>query len=66
MESIKNFILLIGVIAMITTMTILGGCSAPQKQVQPKEYVIKIESDTPVSISVYKSCKGNYNFCKWQ
>jgi hypothetical protein len=32
---------------------------------QPKEVVIKIESEIPVSVSIYKSCEGNWNFCKW-
>jgi len=30
------------------------------------EVVIKFESEIPINVSVYKSCEGNWNFCKWQ
>lgn len=48
----------------IALIIVLAGCTTvPTKST---EYVIKIESEIPVEVSVYKSCEGNWNFCKWQ
>lgn len=55
-------VILLFIALMLGFMTLR--CShAPEPK--PTEYVIKIDSDIPVVVHVYKSCEGNYNFCQW-
>ena len=60
----KQIYFLTGMLMGVIMMIVVGGCAS--KPIQPKEYVIKIESEIPVNVSVYKPCDGNWNFCKWQ
>lgn len=45
---------------------LIGCATAPTPQ--PKEVMFKVESEIPVTLSIYveKDCTGNINFCKWQ
>lgn len=56
----------IGLIMLnIIWFVIFNGCShTPVKQSQ--EIVLKFESETPITVDVYKSCEGNWNFCQYK
>jgi hypothetical protein len=49
---------------IIIVIIIISNCVS--KPMPKKEIIIKIKSEIPVSVSVYKSCKDSWNFCKWQ
>jgi hypothetical protein len=60
----KQFYFLAGMLAGVLLMITVQGCTVKPKY--PTEYSIKIQSEIPVTVTVQKSCEGNWNFCKWQ
>jgi len=51
------------IILLLLVLIFLLGCV--HNSHQPKEVILKFESEIPIEISIYKSksCKGNWNFC---
>jgi hypothetical protein len=41
-----------------------SGCAS--RPPVPKEVVITFESEIPVTVTVSKSCEGNWNFCGYE
>ena len=55
--------ILIMAICLFFVVLFLGGCASNKFTNQPKTVILNIDSEIPVVVSVYKSCKGNWNFC---
>jgi hypothetical protein len=52
--------------AILMSLLLLG-CGARATNTIPREYVINIDSEVPVVVTVTTNkCEGNWNFCKWQ
>ena len=53
----KNLIL------VVLVLVVFAGCASQKLTMQPKSVILNIDSETPVVVSIYKSCDGNWNFC---
>jgi len=57
-------------IIVVGLLAIILGCSTiPKKKdidiFDLSDVVIRIESEIPIRVTVYKSCEGNWNFCEY-
>lgn len=42
------------------------GCAHKPLPNKTHEVILKFKSEIPIEVTIYKSCEGNWNFCKWE